>query len=422
MSLSRRAFSAATAGLIAAPGLIAGPARAAGARVVIVGGGFGGASLARYLRRRRPELSVTLIEPDTSYVTCPFSNGVIGGLWPMAGITFSYDAVKAAGVTVAADRAEGIDLSARRVTLAGGTDVDYDFLVLSPGVDFDFARIEGLDEAASRIMPHAWRAGPQTELLRARLAAMPDGGLVCIGVPPAPYRCPPGPYERASLIAGYLKTAKPRSKILILDAGEQFSKQPLFEEAWARLYPGMIERVPASQSGRVVRVDAKTGTVSTEFDDHAPAVANIIPPQTAGHIALVAGLDGDKGFCPVDPLTFESTLQKGVYIIGDAAIANGMPKSGFAANNQAKACGAAILAAIDGREPDAAKLINVCYSFAAKDYAFSVADVYAPAEGTLKPAYEDRRTTPVGSGASVLAAEAGFARGWYQSITREMFG
>lgn len=423
-TLSRRRFVAgATAGLAAAPLALPHLARAQGApKVVVIGGGFGGTSLARYLKRHDPGIAVTLIEKDRTFSTCPFSNGVLGGLWEMDAITFTYENVKAAGIDVIHDLASAIDPEAKTVTLQGGDVLAYDFLVVSPGIQFAWGAIKGYDEAAAEVMPHAWQAGPQTVLLRRQLEAMEDGGTVVIATPQPPFRCPPGPYERASLIADYLHREKPKSKLLILDAQENFSKQPQFEEAWERLYPGIIERVPASGSGQVMNVDPSTMTVSTAFDDYTPAVANIIPPQRAGQIAIDAGLDEGKGFCSIDPVTFESTVHKSIYVLGDATIAGAMPKSGFSANNQAKACGAAILAAIAGREPIASKLINVCYSFASADYAFDVADVFTVADGTIKHVVEEARVMPVGLSDEIHKQEAGYAHSWYQNITAEMFG
>ncbi len=275
------------------------------ARVVIIGGGFGGATVARTLRRVDPSISVTLVERDPQFVTCPFSNTVLGGIRTISDITFGYDGIRNAGVTVIQGEATGIDPVSQSVSLADGTTLPYDRLVLSPGIQMVWNGIEGYDEAASEIMPHAWTAGPQTALLRSQLEAMEDGGLVVIAAPDNPFRCPPGPYERASMIAWYLKNNKPRSKVLILDAKEGFAKQDLFQEAWAALYPDMIEWHPASESGRVISVDPATMTVETDFDTFNPAVANIIPPQKGGQIALSLGLDQGLGFCPIDPLTFE---------------------------------------------------------------------------------------------------------------------
>jgi NADPH-dependent 2,4-dienoyl-CoA reductase/sulfur reductase-like enzyme len=421
-ALSRRHFLMASG--LAAASQLAWPSigRAAAAKVVIVGGGFGGASLARYLKRHDPGVAVTLVERDTQFVTCPFSNGVLGGLWPLSKVTFGYDKVKAAGIDVLYDTATAIDADGRKVALAGGTTLPYDFLVLSPGIQFVWNEIEGYDEKAADIMPHAWIAGSQTALLRKQLEAMDDGGLVVIGVPANPYRCPPGPYERASLIAHYLKQNKAKSKILILDASDSFIKQDLFMEAWKRLYPGMIDWVPGSQSGKVMSVDPATMKVSTGFDDYKPAVANIIPPQRAGAIAISAGLDQGTGFCAVDPLTFESKTHKGIYVLGDASLAGEMPKSGFSANNQAKACGRAILAQIAGKTPEPAKLLNVCYSLAEPDYAFEIVDVFEVKGDTITLTYQNDRTTPVGASDDVHKREAAYAQSWYDTITSEMFG
>jgi NADPH-dependent 2,4-dienoyl-CoA reductase/sulfur reductase-like enzyme len=421
-SLDRRQFNAGSAALLltlATPAL----ARAQGApKVVIVGGGFGGASIARYLARSGEKLDITLVEKETSYATCPMSNGVIAGLWDIEDISFGYEAIEASGVTVVHDTAVALDRDAKSVALAGGGTLAYDYLVLSPGIQMVWSSIEGYGPEAAEIMPHAWKAGPQTTLLRQQLQAMDDGGLVVIGVPAPPFRCPPGPYERASLIAHYLKAQKPASKLMVLDASESFSKQPLFTEAWDRLYPGLVEWVPASMSGLVMGVDPATMTVSTSFDDFTPAVANIIPAQKAGEIAIEAGLDEGKGFCPVDFATFQSTVAPDIYIIGDATIAGSMPKSGFSANAQAKACGAALLAQIRGESYQPAKLINTCYSLAAPDHGFHIADVFNVSSEGITVAVEDNRTTPVGSPDEVYRAEAEYAHSWFQTTTAEMFG
>lgn len=417
---SRRAFLAAAA---AVPLALSTRVRAAsGARIVVIGGGFGGASLARYLRRHDSGLSITLVERERQFITGPFSNGVLGGLWPLARVTFGYDKVEAAGIQVIHDTATAIDPAAKKVRLAAGAVLDYDYLVVSPGVQFTWGAIEGYDAAAAEIMPHAWIAGAQTTLLRKQLQAMPDGGLVVIGVPPTPFRCPPGPYERACLIGYYLKQHKPKSKILILDANDSFSKQGLFMEAWTRLYPGMIDWVPGSQSGKIVAVNAKAMTVSTGFDDHKAAVINIIPPQRAAQIAIAAGLDQGKGFCAIDPFTFESKVHRRVYVLGDAAIAGAMPKSGFSANNQAKACGAAILADIAGHAAIPAKLVNTCYSLARPDYGFSIADVFEVRNETISLTFPDERTTRLKSSDDILEREAAYAQSWYDNITIDMFG
>jgi sulfide dehydrogenase [flavocytochrome c] flavoprotein subunit len=391
-------------------------------RVGIIGGGFGGASLARYLRRHDPTLSITLIERDTSFVTCPFSNGVIAGLYPLKQISFGYERLRAAKIDTVHAEASRIDPSLKTITLADGRVLQFDFLVVSPGIDFVWDNIEGYSTKAAERMPHAWKAGPQTLLLRRQIEAMPNGGLLVISVPPLPYRCPPGPYERASLIANYLKERKPKSKIVILDSSDAFIKQDLFMESWKRLYPGMIEWIPGSNSGKVMRVDAATLEVSTGFDDYKPAVANIIPAQRAAQIATDAGLDEGTGYCAIDPTSFESRRYRGVYVLGDAAIAGEMPKSGFSANNQAKVCGRAILAKIASKPFVTGQLLNICYSFAGPDYAFSIVDGFEVKNDTIQLSFQDRRTTPLGASDEEHRLEAESARSWYANITADMFG
>ena len=340
----------------------------------------------------------------------------------MADITFSYDGMRDAGVSVIQGEATGIDPVSQSVALADGTSLAYDRLVLSPGIQMVWNGIEGYDEAAAEIMPHAWMAGTQTTLLRNQLEAMDDGGLVIIAAPDNPFRCPPGPYERASMIAYYLKNNKPRSKLLILDAKERFSKQGLFEEAWAALYPDIIEWHPASESGRVISVDPATMTVTTDFDVFNPAVANIIPPQKGGQIALSLGLDEGRGFCAIDPLTFESTVVPNIHLVGDATFAGAMPKSGFSANSQAKVCARAIAALLNGNEPGDPVLLNTCYSSAAPDYGFSVAGAYRVEGSDIVSIEGAGGASPVGASAATHQAEYAYAESWYRNITNEMFG
>lgn len=420
-TVSRRGFivsSLALGTVASAPSVLA---RAA-PRVVVVGGGFGGTSAARWLKRFDPHLHVTLIAPVEQFTTCPGSNAVLIGQRELTALTFSYEGVRRAGIHVVHDLATEIDPQRRLLRLRRGTSVPYDRLILAPGVDLIWNAIAGYDAAAAEHMPHAWEAGPQTLLLRSQLHAMRDGGLVVIAAPADPYRCPPGPYERASLIAHYLKTHKPRSKILILDAKDQFSKQPLFEEAWRQLYPGMIEWVPGSKAGRVVQVQPQQGIVATEFDEHRADVANIIPPQRAGAIALSLGLDAGKGFCAVDPQRFESRVQPGIHLVGDAIIPGAMPKSAFSANAQAKACAAAVVALLRGQPVPDPLLLNTCYSIVAPGYGISIAGVYrATAEGiSLVP--DSGGISPVGAPPQMRAHEAEYAESWYANITAELFG
>ena len=409
------------AGLV--PTLAPSIASAQGAgRVVVVGGGFGGATAARTLKTLAPTLSVTLVEPNATYTACPFSNTVLANLRPMDQQQFGYDSVTKAGVTVAQLSATAVNASARTVTLSDGSALPYDRLVLSPGIDFDWKAIPGYDEAASQIMPHAWKAGPQTVLLRQQLQDMDDGGLVVISSPANPYRCPPGPYERASLIAYWLKIWKPKSKLLILDSKDAFSKQRLFQNAWAQLYPGMIDWVSLSKGGKVTSVDPSTLTLVTDFGRHKAAVANVIPPQKAGAIAHQAGVADRTGWCPVEPVAFESTLQPGIHVLGDAAIMGAMPKSAFAANAPAKVCAAAIVNLLAGRKPQDPILINTCYSLVAADYAISVAGVYRPDKGVLADIPGSGGVSPLEVVGGFRGQEALYASSWFRTITAEVFG
>jgi NADPH-dependent 2,4-dienoyl-CoA reductase/sulfur reductase-like enzyme len=294
-------------------------------------------------------------------------------------------------------------------------------LVLSPGIDLRFDALPGYDEAATTKMPHAWKAGEQTMLLRKQLEAMDDGGVVEIAVPASPSRCPPAPYERASLIAHYLKARKPRSKILILDAKDAIPQQRLFENAWKEIYPGMIERVSLSQGGRVTSVDASTNSIVTDFGNYTAQVANIIPPQKAGRIADIAGAVDNTGWCPIDPVTFESKLVPGIHVIGDACFGGVMPKSASAANAQGKACAEAVASLISGKPPAAAKLVGACYNTVAPGYAFSQSGTYQSREGQFAEV-EALVTSPVDAPREVRSREAEQAQDWYKTITVDAFG
>src|SRR6266581_9386532 len=270
-------------------------------------------------------------------------------------------------------------------------------------------------------MPHAWQAGDQTLLLRRQLEAMPDGGTVVISAPANPFRCPPGPYERASLIAYYLKKTKPRSKLIVLDAKDSFSKQRLFQAAWQQLYPGLLEWVSLSDGGKVTSVVAATRTLVTDFATYKADVANVIPPQRSGRIAEIAGVSDRSGWCPIDPVTFESRLQPGIHVIGDAAIAGAMPKSAFAANAQAKVCAAAVAELLSGETPSPPKLINTCYSLVAPDYGISIAGVYHPADGQLADVEGAGGVSPADAPPEFRALEASYAEAWFRTITAQTF-
>jgi NADPH-dependent 2,4-dienoyl-CoA reductase/sulfur reductase-like enzyme len=389
-------------------------------RVAVIGGGFGGAACARALKRLDGKLEVTLVEANRSFVSCPFSNEVIAGLRDFDAQQFGYDRIAADGVKVVASAATKVDAQSRTVGLADGASLGYDRLVLAPGIDMRFDALPGYDEAASEKMPHAWKAGEQTLLLKRQLEAMKDGGVVVIAVPAAPLRCPPAPYERASLIAYYLKANKPRSKVLVLDAKDGYSQQKLFEAAWKELYPGMIERIALSQGGRVTSVDASAGTIVTEFGNYTADVANVIPPQKAGRIAEIAGAADNTGWCPIDPVSFASKLLPDVHVIGDACIAGGIPKSAGAAAAQGKACAAAIVNLLAGKSPEPPRLTGACYNTVAPAYAFSLSGIYQPKGDQF--AEVEVKTSPVDAPREIRAQEAESALNWFKTITGETFG
>lgn len=398
-------------------------ANAGKAHVAVVGGGFGGATTARYLKRHNPEMTVTLIEPDRRFYTCPFSNLVLGGLRDFESIGHGFDDLKRVGVTVVHSRASAVDHAARKLTLADSATVNYDRLVLSPGVDMRWDALEGYNEAASAKVPHAWKAGEQTLLLKRQLDAMEDGGVFVMTAPEDPFRCPPGPYERVSMIAHYFRAKKPKSKILILDAKDKFSKKALFEEGWKALYGDMIEWVGRSEDGLVARIDADRREVTSAFGTvHKADVLNVVPPQKAGAIAASAGVTDKDGWVQVDPVTFESRNVKGIYVVGDATVAAPMPKSGFCANAQGKVVAAAIGAELAGREPSQPSWINTCYSVLAPDYGISVADVYRVANGKISTVPESGGVSPMKANSAFRAAEAHYAMGWYASITQDIWG
>ena len=392
------------------------------ARVVIVGGGFGGATCAKYLLRFDSSLQITLVEPSEKYMTCPFSNMVIADVQALDSISHGYSAQQQRGVEVIHAKVQAVDATVKMVALDNGEVIRYDKLVLSPGIDFKWDAVEGMSASDAELIPHAWRAGRQTSILRDQLKSMDDGGVVVVAPPENPYRCPPGPYERVSLIAHYLKLHKPKSKVLVLDAKDTFSKQSLFQQGWKELYSGMVEWVGGSSGGRIDEVDVATRTLHTESgDEHEVDVINLIPPQKAGEVAITSGFSNEDGWCPVDQRTFESEIHKDVYIIGDACIAGKMPKSGFAANSQGKVCAAAIVSSLRGDDMPEPSYVNTCYSLLSPEYGISVAAVYR---------YDENRgiyktgggVSPIDADAAYRLQEARYARGWYDSITMDAFG
>jgi sulfide dehydrogenase [flavocytochrome c] flavoprotein chain len=391
------------------------------AKVVVVGGGVGGATVARYLAGGNFPIDVTLVEPNRHYSTCFFSNHYLAGFRSFESLAHSYEALgRQYGITIVYESAVRIDSATKTVRLNNGSTLSYDRLVLAPGISFRDNDIEGYDEAAMQIIPHAWKAGGQTKLLRRQLQSMEDGGVFVVVVPRDPFRCPPAPYERASLIASYFRRHKPRSKVLVLDAKDTFTGQNLFQDAWQRHYPGMIEWLPAQFTGGVKAVDVKTKTVVTAGDPFKFAVANIIPAQKAGLLAQQSGLADSSGWCPVDPITFESTVQPGIHLVGDSIIAGDMPKSAFSANSQAKTCAFAIEAAVTGSALTASHLFNTCYTFLAPDDAWSNAVSYTPVAGTIKT--KQAFISKVGESADIRRRAAREAEGWYDTFTHDVFG
>ena len=393
-------------------------------KVVVVGGGYGGATAARYLRMWSDNgIEVTLVEPHASFISCPISNLVLGGSRAMADITRPFGPLaRNHGVRLVQDRVTRIDPERRRVFLAQGSELAYDRLILSPGVDFIWDSLPGMaSEAAKSAILHAWKAGAQTVALRRQLEDMPDGGVYALTIPRAPYRCPPGPYERACLVAHYFSRAKPRSKVLILDANEDVtSKAALFKKAWAERYKDIIEYRP---SHTLADVDAATKTLKFEFHDEVKAdVLNVIPDHRAGEIAVRTGLaNANARWCEVDFLTFESIAAKNIHVLGDAIqIAPAMPKSGHMANQHGKACAAAVVALLTGRAPNPAPIYNnVCYSFVSDTDAVHVASVhrYDTAQKTML-------TVPGSGGVSSAASalEGRYAMAWAVNIWADTLG
>jgi sulfide dehydrogenase [flavocytochrome c] flavoprotein subunit len=430
MKLNRRDFVK-VAGAATAVGLVGAPHLALGAtqKVVIVGGGTAGATAAKYIKMADSSIDVTVIEPNQEYVTCYLSNEVIGGDRAYDTLRVGYDGLKGHGINVVHDKAAGIDPDKKVVKTAGGAEFGYDRCIVAPGIQLLYDKVEGYSEEAAQKLPHAWKAGEQTQILRSQLEAMEDGGVVLISAPANPFRCPPGPYERASQIAHYFKTHKPKSKVIILDAKQAFSKQGLFTQGWERLYGygtdnALLEWRPGPDSA-VAEVDVDGMTVETGFGDEIKAdVINIIPPQRAGEIAQTAGLADDSGWCPVEAKTFESKLHKGIHVIGDACIAFAMPKSAYAANSQAKVAAAAVVAMLKGEEPGTPSYVNTCYSIVGKDYGISVAGVYRMVEdgSAIADVEGAGGVTPMDAPDWALAREVQYAYSWYTNIVADSFG
>ncbi|GAB4384617.1 FCSD flavin-binding domain-containing protein [Albidovulum sp.] len=422
MRMNRRGFMAATAAATAA---LAAPAVWGAAdgrpRVVVIGGGAGGATAARYIAKDSGgAIDVTLVEPTRMYFTCFFSNLYLGGFKEMADLGHGYGKLASDyGINVVHDWAVGVDRAQRTVTLAGGAVLPYDKLILSPGIDFVEGSVPGWDITAQHAMPHAYKAGSQTELLRAQLRAMPAGGVFAMIAPPNPYRCPPGPYERVSMAASWLKANNPTAKILIVDPKDKFSKQALFEEGWQAHYPGMIERIGPDFGGANVSVDPAAMTVTIDGEVTKVDVCNVIPAQKAGRIAEIAGVT-EGNWAPVRPTDMQSRLDPDIHVLGDASAQGDMPKSGFSANSQAKVCANAVRGALTGSKVFPAKYANTCWSLIAADDGVKVGAAYEPTEEKI--ASVSSFISQMGESPEVRKATYLESEGWYAGITADIFG
>lgn len=422
--ISRRKFNA-LAGLstatLFAPSILLGQAKA---KVVVIGGGAGGATVARYLAKDSGgQIEVTLIENSKQYTTCFFSNLYMGDVRDFKSITHSYDTLAAMdNLNVVHAMATEIDRDAMTVSTADGNTFPYDRLVVSPGIDLIWDSVPGYSEEAAQIAPHAWRGGPQTELLKSKLDALENGQNIVMVAPPNPYRCPPGPYERVSMMAHSLKSRGLKdSTITILDTKPKFSKQGLFTEGWEANYSGMIEWLPPEIHGGIIAVDAKAGTVETDLDTFEGDLLNIIPAQRAGGIAIYAGLTNESGFCPIEAASMRSSVDENVFVIGDASIAGAMPKSGFSANSQAKVAALNIRGDLTDSRVFPAKYSNTCWSLISTDNGVKVGARYeAGEEGKIVSTH--KFISQPGEDADTRADTYQESIGWYDAMTTDMFG
>lgn len=421
MTINRRGFIG--AGLAVTASLSAPNVFAQGAKpkVVVIGGGAGGATAARYIAKdSKGAIDVTLVEPSRTYYTCFFSNLYLGGFRSLDSIAHSYGKLAADyGINVVHDWAIGIDRDAKTVSLAGGATLSYDRLILSPGIDFVDGAVPGWDVTAQNAMPHAYKAGSQTELLKAQIEAMPQGGTFAMVAPPNPYRCPPGPYERISMVAHMLKQGNPTAKILVLDPKPGFSKQALFEEGWARHYDGMVERIGPDFGGADVSVDPAAMTVTVDGSVEKVDVCNVIPAMKAGRICEMAGIT-EGNWAPVNGHTMQSRVDENIHVLGDATNQGDMPKSGFSANSQAKVAAMAVRGALLGSKVFPAKFSNTCWSLIATDDGVKVGATYAATDEKI--AKVDGFVSATGEDANLRKATFEESIGWYQGITSDMFG
>jgi len=392
-------------------------------KVVVIGGGAGGATAARYIAKdSEGAIDVTLIEANPQYTTCFFSNLYLGGFRTFESITHTYDKLASNyGITVVTGMADKIDREAKEVVMADGARVPYDRLVVAPGIDLIWDSVPGYSEEAAQVMPHSWKAGPQTELLKSKLDAIENGQQIVMVAPPNPYRCPPGPYERVSMFAHVLKEKGfTDSKIVILDPKPKFSKQGLFAEGWEKHYPGMVEWYGPDVHGGIKSVNPETGEVETDFDTFKGALVNVIPAQKAGAIAASAGLTNDTGFVPIDPASMRSKADENIFVVGDATIAGDMPKSAFSANSQAKIAAMNVRGDLTGSKVFPAKYSNTCWSLIETDDGVKVGAQYAPTEEKI--ASTTSFISQTGEDAALRKATYEESLGWYAGITNDIFG
>jgi NADPH-dependent 2,4-dienoyl-CoA reductase/sulfur reductase-like enzyme len=421
--ITRRNFNI-LLGASAASFSLAGHVRAqAKHKVVVIGGGAGGTTAARYIAKDSGgAIDVTLIDDSEKFTTCFFSNLYLGGYRDFDSITHGYDKlVSEFGITKVTGTAKSVDRAAKTVMMEDGSSIPYDRLVVSPGIDLIYESVPGYSEAAAEIAPHAWQAGPQTQLLKEKLDAVKDGEQIIMVAPPNPYRCPPGPYERASMMAHVLKSKGfTNAKIIIIDPKDKFSKQGLFQEGWEKYYPGMVEWYGPDVHGGIKIVDVDAGTVETDLDTFTGALLNIIPAQKAGAIAEAAGLTNDTGFCPIDATSMRSAVDENIYVIGDASIAGAMPKSGFSANSQGKIAAMNVRGDLLSSKIFPAKYSNTCWSLIETDDGVKVGASYEPKDGKIEST--SSFISQNDEDAAVRKATYQESEGWYNAITADMFG
>nr|WP_201159724.1 FAD/NAD(P)-binding oxidoreductase [Rhodoplanes elegans] len=421
MSMTRRHFSTALlagAGVIAMPAVLRAQAKP---RLVVVGGGPAGATVARYVAKdSNGAIDVTLVEPAKKFITCFHSNLYLGDYRPWDSIAHDYN-LAAAGVKKVDQAAAAIDRDKKEVRLADGNVLPYDRLVVAPGIDLDFGSVPGWSEAAAEVMPHAWKAGPQTQLLKKQLDTLQDGATIVMIAPPNPYRCPPGPYERVSCMAAVLKKkGHTKSRIVVIDPKDRFSKMALFQEGWQNHYPGMVEWMDPKMHGGLKSVDPKTMTVVTDLESIKADLVNVIPKQMAGKIARDAGLANATGYCPIDPTNMKSANDPNIFVLGDASIAGAMPKSAFAANSQAKVVAMAVRGELAGSRTFPARYSNTCWSIIAPDDTVKIGGRYEAKDGAI--AEVEGFVSKTGEGKDERRQTSEENMGWYKGIVADIFG